>query len=220
MPMRDLRRNYELKALNREDLFPDPIEQFHHWFADAQAAERPNWLELNAMTLATYDIDAQQVSARMVLLKHVDAHGFTFFSNYDSDKGRQLASHPSASLVLYWPHIERQVRVQGTVTKTDIETSARYFHARPRSSQLGAAASMQSAPVADRHVLEAEVARLDKLYQGREIPRPEHWGGYVVSPCSIEFWQGRRDRLHDRFLYRRESAALEDRSWAIERLSP
>lgn len=220
MPMRDLRRDYELKALNRDDLRPDPIDQFHNWFADAQNAEHPDWLELNAMTLATYDADTGLVAARMVLLKHVDAEGFTFFTNYDSDKGRQLASHPQASLVLYWPHIERQVRVQGQVTMTDAATSAHYFHARPRSSQLGAAASMQSAPVADRHVLEAEVARLDELYRGQPIPRPEHWGGYTVRPDAIEFWQGRRDRLHDRFLYRRGKDGRGSAEWSIERLSP
>lgn len=219
MPMRDLRRDYELTALNREDLLPDPIEQFHSWFADAQAAERPDWLELNAMTLATYDVASQQVAARMVLLKHVDHEGFTFFTNYDSDKGRQMAAHPQVGLVLYWPHIERQVRIQGRATKTDAETSTRYFHARPRSSQLGAAASQQSAPVPDWHVLEAEVARLDKLYHGQEIPRPEHWGGYRVRPSSVEFWQGRRDRLHDRFLYRAVGPNDSSR-WTIERLSP
>jgi pyridoxamine-phosphate oxidase len=142
-----------------------------------------------------------------------------FFSNYASEKGQQLAAHPQASLVIYWPHMEQQVRIQGTVSRTDRETSERYFHARPRSSQLGAAASAQSEPIADRHVLEAEVARLDAQYRGREVPCPEHWGGYLVKPHEIEFWQGRSDRLHDRFVYRRGSPAAVH-PWNIERLSP
>ena len=217
--MRQLRRNYELKALDQIELQADPIDQFVRWFADAQAAERPDWLELNAMTLASYDIQSQQVAARIVLLKSVDASGFTFFTNYDSDKGRQLASHPAAALVLYWPHIERQVRIQGMVSQTDAATSTHYFHERPRASQLSAVASKQSQPVTDRGVLEAEVARLDQLYLGREIPRPENWGGYTLQPHTLEFWQGRRDRLHDRFVYRQTNGE-SNVQWTIERLSP
>lgn len=238
--MKELRRNYEMKSLELENLAVEPIAQFERWFDEAQAVERPDWLEINAMTLATYDKSAQQVAARIVLLKFVDDRGFTFFTNYDSDKGRQLGAHPQASLVIYWPHVERQVRVQGHVTLTDAATSTRYFHARPRASQLGAAASHQSTPVADRQVLEQEVARLDALYQGIEVPRPDAWGGYVLRPTAVEFWQGRRDRLHDRFLYRqiddeaaqtgqgvysgldggRKISAAAATRWTIERLSP
>lgn len=219
MTMRDLRRNYALKALNRDELDSDPIAQFQRWFLEATDTDHPEWLELNAMTLATYDPQSQQVYARIVLLKHFDASGFMFFSNYTSDKGRQLAAHPQASLVIYWPHMEQQVRIVGTVSRTDRQTSQRYFHARPRSSQLGAAASAQSQPVSNRQQLEAEVARLDQLYHGGEVPCPEHWGGYLVSPHEIEFWQGRSDRLHDRFVYRLTDKTPQP-SWTIERLSP
>lgn len=219
MTMRDLRRNYVRKALNRDDLATDPIEQFQRWFLEAVAVDHPEWLELNAMTLATYELQSGQVYARIVLLKHFDASGFTFFSNYNSDKGLQLAAHPKASLALYWPHTEQQVRIQGAVSRTDRETSERYFHARPRASQLGAAASPQSKAIPDRRVLEAEVERLDQLYQDREIPCPEHWGGYLLTPHEIEFWQGRSDRLHDRFVYRLTDATPQP-SWTIQRLSP
>jgi pyridoxamine 5'-phosphate oxidase len=219
MTMRDLRRNYNVGALEREDLADDPLQQFEQWFADAEAVEHPAWLELNAMTLATYDAATGQVYARVVLLKHVDEQGFLFFTNYESDKGRQLAGHPAASLVFYWPHLERQVRVQGRVTKSDRETSEQYFHARPRSSQLSAAASCQSSAIADRTLLEAEVARLAELYHDQEIPCPEQWGGLLVKPHEIEFWQGRADRLHDRFVYRQTSQSSAD-PWTITRLSP
>lgn len=219
MTMRDLRRNYEMHALNRDDLSEDAIEQFQTWFRVARTTEHPDWLEINAMTLATYDTQTQRVAARIVLLKHVDQHGFMFFTNYLSDKGQQLASHPAASLVFYWPHLERQVRVQGVVSPTDRATSQHYFGERPRSSQLGAVASRQSSVVTDRQVLESEVARLDSLYQGQAIPCPEYWGGYLMQPHCIEFWQGRLDRLHDRFIYRKNSQSTEG-PWIIERLSP
>lgn len=217
MTMRDLRRNYKSSALEQEDLAADPLEQFHRWFAEAEAAEHPDWLELNAMTLATSD--GKQVYARVVLLKHVDERGYMFFTSYGSAKGQQLTNYPLASLVFYWPHMERQVRVQGSVSKTDRETSEQYFHARPRSSQLGAAASQQSAPVENRQMLEAEVARLAELYSDQEIPCPESWGGFVVKPHEIEFWQGRADRLHDRFVYRLLNEKTVGR-WSIARLSP
>ena len=215
MTMRDLRRNYDMKALEREDLAGHPVNQFHKWFEEARDASPPDWLELNAMTLATYDPDQQQVTARIVLLKHLDERGFMFFTNYLSDKGTQLSLHHQASLVFYWPHMERQVRVLGRVSKTDRQTSEHYFHSRPRTSQLGAAASQQSKVIESREVLQAEVARLDKLYQDQQVPCPDHWGGLLLQPYEIEFWQGRLDRLHDRFAYRKTGEA-----WTIVRLSP
>lgn len=215
MTMRDLRRNYDMKALEREHLASHPVQQFHRWFEEAQAASPPDWLELNAMTLATYDPHTQQVTARIVLLKHLDERGFMFFTNYLSHKGAQIGSHLQVSLVFYWPHMERQVRVVGQVSKTDRETSEHYFHSRPRSSQLGAAASRQSSEIESRQVLEAEVARLDALYKDEQVPCPEHWGGYLIAPYEVEFWQGRLDRLHDRFVYRKKND-----TWHIARLSP
>ncbi len=167
------------------------------------------------MTLSTYNPASAQITSRIVLLKHLDERGFMFFTNYLSDKGKQLVEHPQASLVFYWPHMERQVRVLGHVSKTDRATSEHYFHSRPRSSQLGAAASQQSKVIADRQVLEAEVARLDALYQDQQVPCPEHWGGLLLAPYEIEFWQGRQDRLHDRFVYRKQGDL-----WEIARLSP
>lgn len=215
MTMRDLRRSYDMKALERQDLAAHPVNQFHKWFDEARDASPPDWLELNAMTLGTYDQAAQQVTSRIVLLKHLDERGFMFFTNYESHKGMQLSEHPQASLVFYWPHMERQVRVLGRVSKTDRATSEHYFHSRPRTSQLGAAASRQSSVIENRQVLETEVARLDALYQDQPVPCPEHWGGLVVVPYEIEFWQGRLDRLHDRFVYRKQAEA-----WEIARLSP
>lgn len=214
--MRELRRNYELKTLEREDLASDPLAQFQLWWDEAIEAEHPDWLELNAVSLATYDPQSRRVDARMVLLKHVDERGLMFFTNYESAKGHQVAEHPAASMVMYWPHLERQVRVQGQIVKTDRQTSERYFHERPRSSQLGAAASQQSARIASRRLLEEEVARLDALYAGVEVPCPEHWGGYILQPTRMEFWQGRRDRLHDRFQYTKEDQG----GWAVARLAP
>ncbi len=217
MPMRDLRRSYEMKALNREDLHPHPIEQFRTWFDGATQGEWPDWLEPNAMTLATYDVARSRVDARIVLLKHVDERGFMFFTNYLSEKGQQMAAHSSASLVFYWPHMEQQVRIRGQIAKTDRQTSEHYFHSRPRSSQLGAAASSQSRALVSREELEGKVQELAAMYENREVPCPTHWGGYILAPDEIEFWQGRSDRLHDRFLYQLQSNRV---TWEISRLSP
>lgn len=217
--MQHLRRSYERAALNREDLSTCPLEQFQRWFQEVESIERPDWLEINAMTLATLDRSTGQVFARIVLLKSATPTGFHFFTNYDSDKGRQLAGHPLASLVIYWPHLERQVRVQGSVSKTDRATSESYFQARPRNSQLSAAASQQSAPLIDRKLLEEEVRRLDELYKDQPVPCPENWGGFSLRPHEIEFWQGRPDRMHDRLVYRLSKQATNS-SWSIERLAP
>lgn len=212
MSLADMRKEYMLHGLSESDLDPDPIRQFRHWFD--QAAEAVT-VEPNAMTLATATPDGHP-SARMVLLKGFDDAGFRFFSNYDSRKGNELDANPRAALVVYWGELERQVRIEGRVERVAPEQSDAYFHSRPRGSQLSAAASDQSQVLADRQVLERRVAELDAQFQGQELPRPDFWGGYRVVPATIEFWQGRPNRLHDRLRYRR----LDDARWIIERLAP
>jgi len=190
----------------------DPIAQFKRWFADAVAAGLPL---PEAMSLSTITPEGKP-TARMVLLKRVDAEGFVFFTNYRSAKAHELASNPNASLVFFWPQLERQVRVEGVVSKTSSAESREYFATRPRGSQIGALASPQSEVIPGREVLEQRRAELEEVYRSREIPWPEHWGGYCLKPERIEFWKGRRDRLHDRILYVRQS----DGSWTIQRLAP
>lgn len=208
-----LRTEYVRAGLTEDDASADPIALFRAWFDQAIAAEVR---EPNAMTLATASKDAEP-SARIVLLKGFDESGFVFFTNYDSDKGRQLAENPRAALCFFWQPLERQVRIQGSVTKVTAEESERYFHSRPRGSQLGALASRQSEVIASREVLEEEIAALHRTYgETSEIPLPPFWGGYRVAPLRIEFWQGRSSRLHDRLLYSRRA----DGTWARARLSP
>ena len=216
MNLENLRRSYLDRPSDIGDFEPDPVEQFRQWFAQAQTAPSADWFEPNAMTLASADTSGR-VSARIVLLKKITAEGFTFFTNYLSDKAQQFDCNPQASLVFYWPHIERQVRVEGTVSKTDSQTSDSYFQQRPRDSQMGAVVSPQSKPVADRVTLENAILELARRYGEAEIPRPEYWGGYMLSPYRMEFWQGRPSRLHDRFLYTRNSP-LD--GWTITRLAP
>jgi pyridoxamine 5'-phosphate oxidase len=207
----DLRRSYATAALDSTTLDPDPIAQFLRWFADA---ERAQLLEPNAMTLATADA-ACRPSARVVLLKEIDASGLVFFTDYRSRKSRELAANPRAAVTFLWKELERQVRAGGSVEQITRDESAAYFRTRPRGSRLGAWASEQSAILTDRASLEREVARLDGQFPGDDIPLPPHWGGYRIVPDEFEFWQGRENRLHDRFRYSRDGE-----SWRIERLSP
>jgi len=208
----DLRRNYTLAGLRRADLEPEPLAQFHKWFSEALAA---NLVEPNAMTLASTDSNGLP-AARIVLLKIADERGFVFFTNYESQKGRELAANPNVALLFYWAELERQVRISGTSTKVSREESARYFASRPRGSRLGAWASTQSEVVADRATLEERLRQVDAKYPGKDVPLPPHWGGYCVAPTHVEFWQGRPNRLHDRLRYHR----TPDGAWEIERLSP
>jgi pyridoxamine 5'-phosphate oxidase len=206
-----LRISYSLGALNRDDLDRDPLDQFRKWWNVALAAEL---IEPNAMTLATADADGMP-SARMVLLKGIDAGGFVFFTNYESQKGRELAANPRAALVFYWDKLQRQVRVVGTVEKVGDGDSAEYFHSRPRDSQIGAWTSRQSTIIANRTILAERRQQLERQFADQPIPLPPFWGGYRVKPHTIEFWQGRPNRLHDRFRYTRD-----DQTWRIERLAP
>jgi pyridoxamine 5'-phosphate oxidase len=199
-------------GLHETDLDPDPIRQFHAWLHQALTAEVP---EPYAMTLATATPDGLP-SARVVLLRGVDERGFTFFTSYEGRKAGELEANPRAALVFYWAELERQVRVAGTVERASEAESDDYFRNRPRGSQLGAWASHQSEVLPGRATLERRLAELERQYADRDVPRPPTWGGYRVRPLAIEFWQGRRSRLHDRLRYRR----AEDGAWVIERLSP
>ncbi|HTJ91916.1 MAG TPA: pyridoxamine 5'-phosphate oxidase [Pararobbsia sp.] len=206
----DLRQTYARGALDETDVDADPIRQFEKWFEEAQSAEVP---EPNAMSLATADAQGRP-SNRIVLVKGVDARGFVFFTNYESAKGRNVAENPYASLLFFWQPLERQIRIEGRIERTSADESDAYFHSRPLGSRIGAWASHQSS-ITDRATLEADEARFAAQY-GDNPPRPPQWGGYRVVPESIEFWQGRPSRLHDRIKYLR----AQDGAWMIVRLSP
>jgi pyridoxamine 5'-phosphate oxidase len=207
-----LRNEYAAHGLRRADLHSDPLQQFGAWFAAALAADIR---DANAMSLATA-CPAAKPSVRIVLLKGFDERGFAFFTNYESEKGRQIEANPSAALVFYWMQLERQVRISGTVEKTSREDSAAYFHSRPVGSRLGAWASKQSEVIDARQVLDARLTEITERFENGNIPLPPHWGGYRVKPDKIEFWQGRPNRLHDRFRYSRRA----DGTWLIDRLAP
>ena len=208
----DIRREYAHATLSERDIDPDPIRQFERWFDDARAAEVP---ELNAMTLATATAGGLP-SARIVLLKGVDARGFVFFTDYRSQKGAELDANPRAALVFYWAALERQVRVTGPTSRVGRDESAAYFNSRPLGSRLSAMASHQSSTIASRAVLETRAAALAREYAGGAPEIPAYWGGTRVTPETVEFWQGRPNRLHDRLRYQRDPGG----AWRIDRLSP
>jgi pyridoxamine 5'-phosphate oxidase len=234
MNLGDFREDYRRGALDRATLEANPLTQFEAWFREATGDRaQSRWrkigialfklwsavcnhrpADINAMTLATVDKNGKP-SSRTVLLKSVDERGFIFFSNYDSRKGHELAANPNAALTFFWSELERQVCVAGSVTKLPAAESEAYFKSRPRGSQLAAWASNQSEPVADRAALEAKWRELEKKFPG-DIPLPPNWGGFILKPERIEFWQGRPSRLHDRLHYTKSV----DGSWKIDRLSP
>ncbi len=207
-----LRKEYTRTGLDESDAAPDPIEQFRGWFDDALAADLH---EPNAMTLATATPGGRP-SARIVLIKGFDERGFIFYTNYGGRKAGELEANPHCALVFYWGELERQVRIEGRVSRISDEESDAYFASRPRGSQLGTWVSEQSRSIENRGALELRLRELEREYEGREVPRPPFWGGYRVEPEVLEFWQGRENRLHDRLQYRRS----EDGGWRRERLQP
>lgn len=207
-----IRKEYMMQSLDEADLSQDPVEQFAHWWDNAVESSID---EMNAMTLATSDARGNP-SARVVLLKGFDSKGFVFFTNYDSRKGSELDQNPRACLVFYWKELERQVRIEGTVTRIDAAESDQYFHSRPEGSRIGAWASPQSKVISGRSELDRLQQQTEERFAGQEIPRPPHWGGYLVVPHLIEFWQGRPSRLHDRVVYQ----LMEKGVWKKERLAP
>jgi pyridoxamine 5'-phosphate oxidase len=207
-----LRLDYQQSVLLENTIDPNPFTQFTNWWNDALHAEV---LETNAMTIATVD-EHNAPHSRIVLLKSFSETGFIFFTNYDSNKGIHIAQNAHVSLLFFWKELERQVRITGIATKIPEIESDNYFYSRPIGSQIGAAASAQSQVIANRDVLEAEYQRIETLQQSQKITRPLNWGGYQVEPSSIEFWQGRSSRLHDRLRYR----LSDNKSWIIERLNP
>ncbi len=211
MSIADIRKEYSLKTLNEADVFADPMQQFEKWWQEAIESKIE---EVNAMTLATATAEGKP-SARIVLLKGIDRNGFVFFTNYHSHKGNQIEENPFVSLVFFWKELERQVRVEGSISKVTAEESDAYFSSRPEGSRIGAWASPQSRIIASREVMEENVTELEKSFANKEIDRPPHWGGYIVIPNLLEFWQGRNSRLHDRIQY-----TYKDAAWKIERLAP
>lgn len=208
----DIRKDYKLKSLSENDVAADPIEQFGSWWNEALQSELE---EVNAMTLATATADGRP-SARIVLLKDYSEEGFVFFTNYESHKGEEMKSNPHVALVFFWAALERQVRIEGTVEKVPAADSDAYFMSRPRGSRIGAWASPQSKVIEGREVVEKKVSALEQQFGEGDIPRPGHWGGYIVKPVLVEFWQGRPSRLHDRICYTTNGAG----GWTIERLAP
>ena len=207
----DIRRQYTQGRLDEQTAAADPMTQFHAWFEQYRGTDP---LEPTIMTVASVDA-AGQPWQRILLLKAYDENGFVFFTNYDSNKGQHFAANAHASLHFFWINLERQVQVQGMVEKISRAEAEAYFHSRPRESQLGAWASAQSRPLADRATLEAQFAEVSKQYEGQDVPLPDYWGGYRLKPARMEFWQGGEHRLHDRLEY-----SLADREWKKQRINP
>jgi len=210
--IQNLRKDYSAAVLTEKEVKQDPISMFDKWFNDAIAADV---MEPNAMTLATATINGHP-SARIVLLKGFNKEGFMFYTNYLSRKGKEMAKNPLASVVFFWGELERQVRIEGTIEKLSREESEAYFHSRPKASQLGALASAQSQEIIGRKDLEAKMAELETEYADKDVPKPSYWGGYILKPRLVEFWQGRRSRLHDRIIYKK----IDNKNWKIARLAP
>ncbi len=208
----NIRKDYQLRSLSEKDVQTNAIDQFKVWW---QEAVNSNLDEVNAMTLATASADGVPC-ARIVLLKGFDNNGFVFFTNYESYKGKQLEENPRASLVFFWRELQRQVVITGLVEKVSAEESEEYFNSRPEKSRIGAWTSPQSAVIENREWLEEREKEMTKKYTGQQIPKPSYWGGYRVKPVSIEFWQGRPSRLHDRLQYILEA----DGKWKIQRVAP
>lgn len=207
----NIRTDYKLKSLSEVDVNQNAVEQFSVWWNEALQSEI---YEVNAMTLATADKNGKP-SARIVLLKDYDRNGFVFFTNYSSKKGSDIADNPFACLLFFWKELERQVRIEGTIEKINDADSDAYFFSRPEGSRIGAHTSPQSQPIVNREFLENRYLELSEKFKGKDIPRPNNWGGYLVKPTNIEFWQGRPSRLHDRILYSKAGD-----SWKILRLAP
>lgn len=210
--LHNYRKSYERGELSEASVNENPMQQFQKWFYDVKENEAVE--EVNAMTISTIGTDGFP-KGRVVLLKKYDEYGFYFYTNYNSEKGKSIAHNNKVSLSFFWPNMERQIIIKGMVEKTSEPDSTNYFHSRPKGSQLGAAVSHQSSVVESRQVLEKNLAKLEKKYENEEVPKPEEWGGFLVKPISLEFWQGRPNRLHDRIRY-----TLKNDDWVIERLAP
>jgi pyridoxamine 5'-phosphate oxidase len=211
-PIADIRTDYKLQSLSEKDVAENPIAQFSKWWKEAIDSQID---EVNAMVLATADANGIP-SARIVLLKDFDEKGFVFFTNYQSKKGQDIAANPNVSLVFFWKELERQVNICGSIEKISAEESDNYFQSRPEGSRIGAWASPQSTVIADRNIIENNFHQYQEKFGANHIPKPDHWGGYLVKPNSVEFWQGRSSRLHDRLKYRSTAEGI----WILERLAP
>lgn len=206
------RKSYEKGTLSQKTVDENPMQQFRTWFFEARDSDTVD--EVNAMTISSISLDGFP-KGRVVLLKKYDEYGFYFYTNYNSEKGKAIEANNKVSLAFFWPKMERQILIKGIAEKTSDSDSTNYFHSRPKGSQLGTAVSHQSEPIDSRQTLENNLISLEKKYEDQEVPKPEDWGGFLVKPVSIEFWQGRANRLHDRIRY-----TLKDHDWIIERLQP